>query len=268
MVLELLFVFLLIIGLCVVVYRGAIHEFQILQKTYSPDIPWSELLSEQLPIVIRNLPRHLLGNWTAGKTGNKTWMVMINDEYGKRFRTTWNKWLEAPRDTIENMDELAEACHLDDTIINWTTEECRRWSWLPPSTPIPHVLRSTLGVRKTTAEYTAIVSTDGEPLELWIAHEGAISGKVAPLLSGRDPWNATSDEIPWINTVKYIEIKLRPGNAVLLPCHWWYAVRPSSSNSPAWCWIGQFHTPVSRIATALKNDSRHNSKKQDTNHEL
>jgi hypothetical protein len=151
----------------------------------------------------------------------------------------------------ENKEEVADAVRLKHTFENWTTEDCRRWSWMPPSTPTPYVLRQTQGVEKTTAEYTVITATDGSPLELWIAHEGAISDKVAKQLAGKDPWIQTSDEIPWINTVKYIEMKLRPGNAVLIPRHWWYAVRPSS-DAAAWFWKGEFHTPISRVATALR----------------
>lgn len=253
MVLELLFLCLLIIGLCVVAYRGAIHEFQILQKDYDPDNDWSALLSEQLPIVIRGLPRHLLGGWTAAKTDQKTWMVKVRDAQGKAYRTTWNNWLKHPSLAPENMDELAEAVRLKHTFENWGVEDIRRWSWLPASTPTPHVLHTATGVKKTTAEFTAIVATDGAPLELWIAHEGAISSQVSDELLGKDPWIQTSESIPWINTVKYIEIRLRPGNAVLIPSHWWYALRPASA-TPSWFWVGEFHTPISRVATALTKD--------------
>jgi len=37
MIFEVLFLVLLIFGIAVVAYRGAVHEFQILQKDYVPD---------------------------------------------------------------------------------------------------------------------------------------------------------------------------------------------------------------------------------------
>ena len=61
---EVLFLVLLIAGLCVIAYRGAVHEFQILQKDYDPSTVWTEMMNEQLPIVIRDIPKHWLGSWT------------------------------------------------------------------------------------------------------------------------------------------------------------------------------------------------------------
>lgn len=254
MVLELLFLGILILGLCVVAYRGAIHEFQILQKDYHPDNNWSELLSEQLPIVIRSLPKHWLGNWSLAKTENRSWSLLVRNPHGKRFRTTWAHWLKEGTDTNrpENMDELAEAARLHETVLNWATEDCRRWSWLSSALPTPYVLYSSRGLTKTTAEYTVIVATDESPLELWIAHEGALSDKVVRFLDGRDPWIQTSETVPWISTVKYIELILRPGNAILLPRHWWYALRPTTTGDRSWYWQSEFHTPISWIATKLR----------------
>ena len=56
MVLELAFLVLLIVGLCALAYRSAVHEFQILQKDFTEENNWSELLSEELPLVIRGIP--------------------------------------------------------------------------------------------------------------------------------------------------------------------------------------------------------------------
>jgi hypothetical protein len=252
MVLELMFLLFLVLGLCVVAYRGAIHEYQILQKTYSPEINWSELFSEQLPVVIRNLPKQLLGGWTANKTSLKTWQVFVRDESGKKYKTTWNSWLAA-KDTRQplNSDELAEAAELDAVIDNWMADDMRRWSYVPPETPTPYVLSSTLPVHKNPSEFAVITATDGGPLEIWLAHEGAVSKKVARELDGKDPWTATSESVPWINTVKYVEIKLRPGNALLIPCHWWYALRPAEPQSPSWFWKSTFNTPISWMASSL-----------------
>lgn len=253
MVLELMFLLLLIVGLCVVAYRGAIHEYQILQKTYSPEINWSELYGEQLPIVIRNLPKHLLGGWSAAKTANKKWLVFLRGDDGKKYKTTWDTWL-ANKECRQplNATELAEAAGLDITLENWMADDMRRWSYLSPETPSPYVLSNTVPVQKNAAEFTVITATDGGPLEIWLAHEGAVSAKVARELDGQDPWTVTSDVVPWINTVKYVEIKLRPGNTLLIPCHWWYALRPADTQAPAWFWKSNLNTPISWVATRIK----------------
>ena len=259
MVLEMLFLFFLIAGLCALAYRGAIHEFQILQKDYEEENNWSELLGEELPLVIRGLPKSWLGGWTQKHTANKTWLLHVRNG-NKKLKTTWTNWLStpAPRPLPESMKEIAAVSRLDHAFSNWTADGFRRWSYLPTGVPAPFVLSEPqyIGVRKTTAEQTVITATDGAPLELWIAHEGAIPANVADDLAGKDPWTQTTADIPWIGEVKYVEMKLRPGNAVVLPKHWWWALRPAAQQekeqTDAWFWVSSLHTPISWIATKAK----------------
>jgi hypothetical protein len=146
------------------------------------------------------------------------------------------------------------------TFQHWQGEGVHQWYHIPVSTPTPYVFQPTnhIGLRKGVSDFTVITATDGLPLELWIAHEGAIPHNVKDDIIGKDPWIQTTDTIPWIGDVKYIEIKLRPGNAVLLPRHWWYAVRAAQDDPTepfAWFWIGALHSPVSCVAAALiKNE--------------
>jgi hypothetical protein len=261
MVLELLFLFFLIIGLCAFAYRGAIHEFQILQKDYDGENNWSELLSEELPLVIRGIPKSWSGGWNAKTTAKKTWQVIVRHD-GRRFKTNWSAWLATPypKPQPNNIQEIAAVARLDHTISNWAADGLRRWSWLPPSTPQPYVFGGTdyIGVKKLAAEYTVITATDGAPLELWIAHEGAIPSNVCSDLLGKNPWIQSSETIPWIGEVKYIEMKLRHGNAVLIPKHWWLSIRVTqeANNVAAWFWIAEFNTPISWIASLVKTESK------------
>jgi len=258
-----LFLVLLIFGIAVVAYRGAVHEFQILQKDYVPDAGWKEMMNEQLPIVIRGLPKHWLGGWTYQKTAHKTWEIVVQDGEKKKFKTQWNQWLQTPNNTKPaNLATAADAMKLHNNFEHWAAEGFHQWYTLPNGTPTPYVYQQAdvMGLRKGIADFTAIVSTDGTPLELWIAHEGAIPTKQADDIIDKDPWVQTTKEIPWIGDVKYIEIKLRPGNAVLLPRHWWYAVRAAREEeagplpSYAWFWKGHIHSPVSWITSALRRD--------------
>lgn len=254
MILELFFVILLVFGICLFVYKGAINEFQILQKDYTPDMEWSELLGEQLPLVVRNLPRSWLGHWTQQKTEHKTWSVQVQDAQGRKFKTTWNNWIATPdAPEIINMDAIRAVSKLDATFQNWTLDGFRRWSWIPVSSPTPHVFQpgQYAGLQKLKAEYTAFVSTDGSPIELWIAHEGALPNMVGEELLGENPWTVTTKEIPWIDEAKFVEIVLRPGNAIVLPKHWYVAARVLDDDAQAWFWVGEFHTPISKLVSVL-----------------
>jgi hypothetical protein len=255
MLLETLFlVFLVVIG-ALIIYRGAIHEFQILQKDYAADVDWPTLLSEQLPLVIRNVPASWLGGWTLGKTGNKTWPIFTKDDKGKRFKIPWNAYLmtEVGAPAHEALAELAGSVKLLATLHNWVYDGMSCMHWLPVRTPVPTLLLSEEPLRKTVAEWTVFVATDGAPVELWLAHEGAIPEHEETQVL---PWTATTTTVPWIGDVKYIEIKLRPGNAIMIPKHWWCSVRPAiqpeTKRDGAWMWRAEFHSPASQFVSLLR----------------
>jgi hypothetical protein len=257
MILGLIIVILLIVGICAISYRGALHEFQILQKDYNPENKWPDFLSEQLPLVIRNLPPNWLGNWSRSKTEQKNWPVQVKNTKNtkktkKPIQTTFQKWLEYSETPIENGKELGEKSKLDVTIRNWFS----RWFWIPTSIPHPYVLsdapsNSCIPLRKATADATAIVSTDGSPVEVWLSHEAGIPDAIVDSLRGLNPWIQSTNEIPGVEKVKFIEVRLRPGNAIVVPTHWWYSVRSVESDS--WFWIHEFQSPISWLATRLQS---------------
>ena len=96
---------------------------------------------------------------------------------------------------------------------------------------------------KGVAEFTVLTVTDGAPLTVWLAHEGALNGSE---LLGENPWTATSDTVPSIGDVKYIEIRVRQYNAIAIPKHWYYALK-NDDTMPCWYHSVELHTPVSRI---------------------
>lgn len=264
MFLESLLVILLILGFLVMAYKGAVHEFQILQKDWAPNIDWSSLLSEQLPIVIRNVASEWRGAaWTRAATAQKSWPIHVRTTNGSLMRGAWGPWLTSPpgEPAIQNLDEIA--AFVDVPLHAWTDGGFRRWSWLPTGLGAQkHV--GILGpsddavqpLRKTVAAATVLVATDGAPLQVWLAHEGAIPASVP--LENQDPWRSTA---PWIGEVKFIEMRLRPGNALVLPPHWWYALRPeidvfgsyATMAEGSWWFTAEFHTPVSAlVATVTK----------------
>jgi hypothetical protein len=254
MLLETIFLlFLVVIGV-LIIYRGAIHEFQILQKDYDADVDWPTLLTEQLPLVIRNVPSSWLGGWSIAKTGNRTWPVLTQDAQGKKFKIAWNSYLmtDAKAPSHGDLAEFANPTKLLTTIQNWVYDGMSCLHWLPVRTPRPMLLLSEEPLKKLIAEWTVLVSTDGAPVELWLAHEGAIPTHKDLVVK---PWTATTATVPWIGDVKYIEIKLRPGNAIMIPKHWWVSVRPAiqpdTKRDGAWMWRSEFHSPASQFVSLL-----------------
>jgi hypothetical protein len=257
MILELAVVLILVLAISVFAYRGSVHEFQILQRDYIAQTPWDELLNEQLPVVVRNVPKSLQGGWNESRTGAKRWPVLIYDaDHSRRYKTTWDAYLaEHTINQPVSTDEIATIAKLDETLQNWTADGFHKWYWLPTSVPKKAVVAQPSyiqGVTKATAEATLITNTEGEALHIWLAHGAAIPSHVVPELLDKNPWIQTTDSIPWISEVKYVEIILRPGKTLLVPRHWYYAIQADESNSVAtWYWVGEFHSPVSWLVSKL-----------------
>lgn len=252
MVLELLFVSLLLFVILLIAYKSAVHEYQILQRDYTEDIEWNELMSENLPIVVRNVPKAWIGGWTASKHGNRPYTIIVKDQSGQSYKTQWNVWLQQPANTrITDMSSVTSTLTLDRVGTAILEAGFHRWFYIPSPIVKPNVLPSghIQPLQRTTAEYTFITVTDGAPVTIWLAHEGAIGSLD---LIGADPWSLTSEQVPSIGDVKYIEIRLRQFNALAIPRHWYFALR-NDEESASWFTTTELHSPISRFVSIVKN---------------
>jgi len=271
MFLESLFIILLILVFTVIFYRAAIHEYTILQRNWSDDSKWSDLLAERAPLIVREIPAEWTKFWTIARNANFNWPVVIND--GKqRVRSNLAAWLKAKNTrthSIMNCSDLGAAAALPEQA-NEIGQHFRRPLWLPGSFAvkntqaniIPPYENAFVGLQKTTAEATCWVATDGAPLRIWLAHEGATKGGewLPAKPYGRNPWTIKTEETPWIAELKFLEIVLRPGNLLILPPHWWVAIKPhkAAGTTPVegcWYWTTEFHSPISWVATRFHNTS-------------
>jgi len=259
--LELLLLFVILIGIAVLFYRGAVHEFQILQHDWSDDLNWATLLSERAPLVIRDIPIELMGGWRKSAVSRRSWPILLQNVEG-RVRTPCSDWISTPLTKVnncemENGERVASSAGIPDLVQEWRSAGLYRWTWIPTSSSSVHLLPPTetacWPLQQIRSDCKWIVATDGAPLRLWLAHEGSIPADMK--LEGRNPWTLTTEEFPWIVDVKFMELRLRPGCAILLPTHWWVAAKPELpivSNSPtvgdgSWFWTADLDTPVSYI---------------------
>ena len=272
MLFESIFIVLILLIFSVVFYRSAIHEYTILQKNWKDDADtkWSELLSERSPLVVREVNKDWVRLWTKDRTSKFGWSVIVFD--GKeKVRSTWTAWLKSNGNAahrIVNQQELGDVSGLFEKASDINLQ-FRRPFWIPGSFAIRNVhanlilprIRAVVGLQKTTAEATCWVSTDGAPLRIWIAHEGATKGGewLPANPYGRDPWALKPEETPWISELKFLEIRLRPGNMFILPPHWWVALRADVTDNTkpitegSWYWSCEFHSPISWVATRFHN---------------
>ena len=256
-------------------YRGAIHEFQINQKDFNEENDYSALINEKVPLVIRNVPNELTSNWTLKKTGQRNWPVLLNEK-GSTIRTHWNNWIHTPinKENIEkihkkykNGERLAQSANIDEMINDWKYSGLNKLTWLFGSyktngVVLPPIEDVCSPLKQVKAECLLLVCSDGCVMNLWLAHEGSIPSGVEKQMKGKNPWNLTSETIPWIVDVKYIEIRMKPGQAIVIPSHWYYAVRPELPivatepivGNGCWYYTTEFHNPFSYIVSKTALD--------------
>jgi hypothetical protein len=272
--LEVLLITLVIVGITLLMYRGAVHEFQINQKDYNEENDYSSLINEKVPLVIRNVPKELVKNWTMSRTGNKHWPVLLQEK-GSSIRTQWNNYTNTPivKETIDkihkkykNGERLAQSANLQEMIQEWRYNGLNKYTWIMGSYKtkgcmIPPIENAIAGLSQVKADCLLLVCTDGCTMNVWLAHEGSIPNGVEKQMIGKNPWNLTSETVPWIVDVKYVEIRMKPGQAIVIPAHWYYAVKPElpivASNAivgnGCWYYTTEFHTPISYLMSATNN---------------
>ena len=108
------------------------------------------------------------------------------------------------------------------------------------------------GLRKTTAIYTMIYPTS-EPLEVTLLteHQETYLPKV---WRGRFPEVLTIQDTPLVGEIKYINIKVRPGNVLIIPTHWFVSIRAVNREVEKpllWSWI-EIHNPISSLAARME----------------
>jgi hypothetical protein len=274
MILELILITLVIVGIALLMYRGAIHEFQINQKDYNEESNWGDLISEKVPLVIRNVPDGLVNNWSLKKTKNKSWPVLLS-ERGSTIRTNWNNWIQTVinKDTVEkihkkykNGERLAQSANLSETVNEWRDSGFNRLVWIPNGfktngVVLPPIESAFSPLTQVKSDSLLLVCSDGCNMNLWLAHEGSIPSGIEKDMLGKNPWTLTSENIPWIVDVKYVEIRLKPKQAVIIPSHWYYAVKPDlpivasepTVGNGCWYYTSEFHTIISWLVNKVKN---------------
>jgi hypothetical protein len=249
MLLEILFLSLLLFAIALIAHKSSVNEYEILQHDYDGDIQWNTLLAENLPLVVRNVPKQWIGGWTPMKYSNRSYKIRVVDQKGKMYDTRWNTWLMTPQYTqLVKTLSVNELPGIENVLESIKTDGFIRWFYINYII-LPSVLHPeyTKKITKCIPEYTLITVTYGSPLTIWLAHEGALANTN---LIDQNPWTVTSDTVPTIGDVKYIEIKLRQGNCFAIPKHWFYALK-NESDSISWYHVVELHSPLSKILSLI-----------------
>ena len=242
---EIIIILTVLFFIAVLFYKQANEQFEILQIEASRLSELPTMYADRSPIVISNFQPPVLGTEQELRKRPNILQMAVSREFSLKSLLE-NPALQTFRFNPETAKFLAKESglqiwfehHLYKDLLpsSYTT-----WLYSSRTSLWPHHR----GLFKTTAFQTVIMPTQGT------ARVSLMLGSAIPYLPNK--WynrtfhSLTPQDTPLLNQIKFIEIKLRRGNLLLLPAH--LIVDITSEGSPAaWSFIGEIHHPISRIA--------------------
>ncbi len=255
MILELLFLFALVFLIAVLFYKQRAPDLQILQLEHDQiSAQLADLLEEQQPIVIRGTmpPRGLTAEALA--KAPRLASFPVGGQPLSAILAQPSLLASAagiPTLSLELRRNLAEEL----SIPVWATR-----NWLPHFAhcsllgPLVGTMRSEaviggLGMWKTTAKLTAFTPTEGTYVVSILSVE---SEQYLPKAwQYRYVSSLTPNDTPLVADIKFLDIVVRPGTALLIPPHAVVSMEPKEPSTFSAAAILEYHEPVSLLAKSF-----------------
>lgn len=244
---EWVFILSLIFIVLVIFYKQANEEFTILQLEGNQLVSLPSLLSEKYPIVIRQVQMPTFFTPEAIQQNSRIQTFPISPE--KQLKdalsdTSLSLPLSASRILAQQVGLQVWAEH---TWLPYVST----WSFLNFVNTTANLGEQ--GLRKTTAYCTLLLPTS-QSINIIIMTSG--QEKYLPTnWHNTDPEKYTLNDTPMVGNIKFMEIKVKPGNCLCLPPHWFYTLRASDpKKSMLWCCL-EIQNPLSWMATRLEEQS-------------
>ena len=249
--LEIILIIVIIFLILTFFYKQAICEFRINQIEWNQRDKLSSLLQEKIPLVVRTIPNATF--WTHDD-------VSIRDIYNNIpifNETTLTDWIVTAPSVIDcpwGYEQAATIASVSGISV-WANK------WINPViihpamklwiSPHYHCWAGNIGLRKTFATWSCLFPVDGE-ITVTIMPENCESSLPANWKNCY-PSTLTIKDTPFVADLKFIDIKLRPGNCLFMPAHWFWAWTNSNqeSTTPVMTCTISYHTPISNIAFKL-----------------
>ena len=242
--LEVLVIMGVILLILTFFYKQAVCEFRMNQMEWTQKDQIRPLLQESVPLVIRGVPP--LSCWTRDD-------VMTRDCYAdlqlfqEMSLVEWMKsaipesgcpWKYAQAQQIARISGLSvwAAKTINPVIISPAK---RAWWW-----PRYHCWAGKMGLQRTYAVWTCILPVDGE-IVVSIMPE-TVESALPTNWVGCVPSELTAKDTPFLADVKYMDVVLRPGHALMMPAHW-FVSWTGKKDIPMVCTVS-YHSPISAMA--------------------
>jgi hypothetical protein len=254
-----IYIIVLIFFIGALFYKQSVQEFRISQISWDQVDKLQELWEDRVPLVVKGAPvppvwtfqdvgiRPIYGTIPATKAfagaqpqSVQTWVAAAEPD----AIVPWSADVAARIAEVSNLKPWVEA--------TWA-KPCNRGpkKFLAPLFPmVPHLWAGARGMEQVRAQWTAVFPVEGSIV-------------VTLLTTGQDaflptPWKGTFPSLytiqdtPYVGSIKFVDVILRPGHTLFIPSHWKMSWEPTKESLevgvPFICTL-DIHTPWSWLAT-------------------
>lgn len=247
---EIILILSVLCGVFILFYRQAIDQYNILQIESNQMAELPKLLNERSPLVLHDVGKPKLMTPEALQNNTRLQQFPIGNQL------TLGSYLKQPQVQVGLNKKASSLLAKESGLSVWAEhtwfEKCFSYSFLS----FFHSLKTEVyigekGLQKATSIETLLYPTAGS-LEVTLLTEQ--QGKCLPSAwRKRFPETFTIQDTPLVGEIKYITIKVRPGNILCIPSHWYYSIRCTDKDKPCiWAKI-VIENPISSVASMMES---------------
>ena len=244
---EVIIIVCIIFFIAVLFYKQANEQFEILQIDAARIDELPTMYGDRSPIVIKGYDTPYLG--TESELQKRPNIMQMAVRPGMSLKAL----LASPQTlaTFQFSYETAKFLSQESGLTVWFQHHMYEKFLPSPYTRWFYNYNCSLwpnhkGLFKTNAFQTLIMPTQG------VARVSLMLGKVIPYLpvkwQGRVFKNLTPQDTPLLGQIKFLEVRLKKGNLLLLPAH--MIVDIGVEENP-WIFIAEIHHPISRLSKTV-----------------
>jgi hypothetical protein len=250
MILEAILIFFVIFMILTFFYKQAINEFRINQIEWSQKDKIRNLLNERVPLVVRDIPNATF--WTKDDISVRHCydnLPIFKDIALKEWITNCNENVVCPWE-YKQANLIGDKCGLSIWAEKWLNSIILNPILSFYNRPKYYCWGGAVGLQKTYAPWTCIFPVDGE-IVVSIMPETAESSLPRPWRK-LFPSKMTAADTPFLSDLKFMDIIVRPGNALFMPSHWFvsWEKKEESGVCPLVCNVA-YHNLISSFAFAM-----------------
>lgn len=250
MIFEIGIILLVLLAVFVLFYRQAIEQYNILQIEASQILELPKLLGERTPLVLHDIgqPKLFTPETLQSNARLQQFPIGGNQTLGQYLQTATLTGGFPRKASLLLAKESGLSVWVEHT-------------WFPKFFAYPilehlHCLTTEaylgdMGLTKTTAIHTVLYPTSGV-FEVTLLTEQQ-EKCLPPAWRGRFPELFTIQDTPLVGEIKYITIKLRPGNMLCIPSHWFYSLRAIDKKKPALWTKFSIDNPISYVSSSMES---------------